>query len=151
NLWYGPQGGCYQYPKNANGIGIYTNNNATAAPAISRACPWLASVTGSQAPIDGGIYRKPAGDKPNAWPAYWDGRWFLSDYSNGQNVRHALLMDPATEGNGGQPVSADSLLSIVPTFGTNRLITMNFGPDGALYIGSYSGGFFTINNANDGV
>ncbi len=152
NLWYGPQGGCYQYPKNANGIGIYTSSNATAAPDISRACPWLAS-GGGQAPIDGGFYRKPAGDKPNAWPAYWDGRWFLGDFSSRNNLSHALLMDPATEGNGGQPVSADSLLPIIPsgTIGNNRLITMNFGPDGALYVGSYSGGFFTINNNNDGI
>src|SRR4051794_13244733 len=62
-------------------------------------------------------------------------------------------MDPATEGNGGQPVAADSLLPIIPagTIGNNRLITMNFGPDGALYVGSYSGGFFTINNNNDGI
>ncbi len=155
NIWYGAGGGCYDYPKNANGVGLYVNGTTgttgNASPAAYRRCPWLNG--GSQAPIDGGIYRKPAGDKPNAWPSYWDGRWFLADFSTANNLRHALLMDPATEFSGGQPVAVDSLLPIVQagTIGNNRLITMNWGPDGALYVGSYSGGFFTINNANDGI
>jgi type 1 glutamine amidotransferase len=155
NIWYGAGGGCYDYPKNANGVGLYVNGTTgttgNASPAAYRRCPWLNG--GSQAPIDGGIYRKPAGDKPNAWPSYWDGRWFLADFSSANNLRHALLMDPATEFSGGQPVAVDSLLPIVSagTIGNNRLITMNWGPDGALYVGSYSGGFFTINNANDGI
>ena len=89
------------------------------APAISRLCPWLGS-TGSQAPIDGGIYRKPVGDKPDAWPSYWDGRWFLIDFAGANNIRHALLMDPATQFKGGQPDSVDSLLSIVPTIRPGR-------------------------------
>jgi type 1 glutamine amidotransferase len=155
NIWYGPHGGCYDYPKNANGVDLITNGTGGATgdpgPATYDRCPWL--IGGSQAPIDGGIYRKPAGDKPNAWPAYWDGRWFLGDFSSSNNLRHALLMDPATEANGGQPVAVDSLLPIIPalTIGNNRLITMNFGPDGALYVGSYSGSFFSINPANTGL
>ena len=82
NIWYGPQGGCFGYPKNDNGVGIYTNNTYTPSPGIFRACPWI--IGGSQAPIDGGIYRKPAGDKPEAWPSYWDGRWFMIDFANTQ-------------------------------------------------------------------
>ena len=73
-----------------------------------RGCPWI--IGGSQAPIDGGIYRKPAGDKPDAWPSYWDGRWFMIDFANTNATRHALLMDPATQFKGGQPVAVDSLL-----------------------------------------
>ena len=69
---------------------------------------------------DGGIYRKPAGDTPNAWPSYWDGRWFLADFAGGNNIRHALLMDPATEFTGGQPVAADSLYGIIPTGADGR-------------------------------
>ena len=103
NIWYGPQGGCYGYPVNANGVGITTASATTPpAPAIYRRCPWI--IGGSQAPIDGGIYRKPAGDKPDAWPSYWDGRWFLIDFASANATRHAMLMDPATQFEGGQPV-----------------------------------------------
>jgi riboflavin synthase alpha subunit len=100
-----------------------------------------------------GNYRKPAGDHPNAWPAYWDGRWFLADFAGAINLRHALLMDPSSEFTGGQPVAADSLFGIIPTslMNNNRIIDLDFGPDGALYIASYSGSNFTINNANTGV
>ncbi len=153
NLWYGPQGGCYGYPLNGNGIGIYTDNARSASPAIYRSCPWLDSGGTGQAPIDGGIYRKPAGDKPDAWPAYWDGRWFLTDFATRSNLSHALLMDPATQFSGGQPVSVDSLLGIVPTsvIGNTRAVSMSFGPDGALYVASYAGGYYTFNNNLMGV
>ncbi|HWK25609.1 MAG TPA: ThuA domain-containing protein [Solirubrobacter sp.] len=149
NIWYGPQGGCYDYPKNANGIDIISaNSNTTPAPATFRRCPYI--IGGSQAPISGGIYRKPAGSAPNAWPAYWDGRWFLADFSVANNVRHAFLMDPSDDTKGGQPVSADSLLPMIPStlIGSNRIIDVDFGPDGALYVASYSGSFFSISNTN---
>jgi len=152
NLWFGPQGGCYGYPTNANGVGIYPAGNNTAAPAIYRLCPWIGS-SGSQAPIDGGIYRRPTGDKPDAWPSYWDGRWFMIDFAGPTNVRHAILMDPATQFQGGQPVAVDSLLSIIPSslLGGTRPVFMDFGADGALYVGSYAGSYYAVNNANMGV
>ena len=48
-------------------------------------------------------------------------------------------MDPATQFSGGQPVSVDSLLGIIPSslIGGVRPVFMDFGPDGALYVGSY--------------
>ena len=100
-----------------------------------------------------GTYRRPDSPKAGSWPAYWDGRWFLSDFAGGNNIRHALLMDPATEFDGGAPVSADSLYGIIPTslMNTNRTIDLDFGADGALYVASYSGSNFTISNANTGV
>jgi hypothetical protein len=100
-----------------------------------------------------GIYRKPSGSAPNAWPAYWDGRWFLSDFAGANNIRHALLMDPSNDTKGGLPVSADSLYGIIPTslFGANRTIDLDFGPDGDLYVASYSGSNFTISQNNTGV
>jgi type 1 glutamine amidotransferase len=151
NIWYGPQGGCFGYPVNANGVNITTSSNTSPAPAISRRCPWI--IGGSQAPIDGGIYRKPAGDKPDAWPSYWDGRWFMIDFANTNATRHALLMDPATQFEGGQPVSADSLYGIVPTslIGGVRPVFMDFGSDGALYVGSYAGSYYAFSNNNMGV
>ncbi len=156
NIWYGPQGGCYSYPKNENGVGIYTGSNTTPATTatangISRLCPWM--IGGSQAPIDGGIYRKPSGDKPDAWPSYWDGRWFMIDFANTNAARHALLMDPATQFKGGQPVAVDSLLGIIPSslIGGVRPVFMDFGPDGALYVGSYAGSYYAVNNNNMGI
>ena len=93
------------------------------------------------------------GDKPDAWPSYWDGRWFLMDFAGATNIRHALLMDPATQFKGGQPTSADNLLGIVPTslIGGTRPVFMDFGSDGALYIGSYAGSYYAVNNTNMGV
>jgi hypothetical protein len=149
NIWYGPQGGCYSYPKNANGVGIYSTTNSS--PDTERLCPWI--IGGSQAPIDGGIYRKPAGDKPDAWPSYWDGRWFMLDFAQANATRHALLMDPETQFKGGQPVSADSLYGIVtPTIiGNTRPVFVDFGADGALYVGSYAGGYYAFSNTLMGV
>ena len=59
-------------------------------------------------------------------------------------------MDPATEFTGGQPVAADSLYGIIPTslMGGNRMIDLDFGPDGALYVADYGGSNFAISNAN---
>jgi len=151
NIWYGPQGGCYGYPKNANGVGIYPDTgNYTASPGITRSCPFI--IGGSQAPMDGGIYRVPPGsyaDHPTAWPAYWDGRWFLMDFATATDLRHALLMDPATQTSGGQPLAADNLLSIIPTTILNgaQIVKEKFGPDGALYVESYSGGYYSTNDA----
>ena len=69
------------------------------------------------------------------------------------NLRHALLMDPETEFTGGQPISADSLYGIIPTslMGGNRMIDLDFGPDGALYVADYGGSNFAISNANNAV
>jgi glucose/arabinose dehydrogenase/type 1 glutamine amidotransferase len=150
NIWYGPQGGCYDFPRNANGVAIYNDaNNSTTAS--SRRCPF--AFGGSQAPMTAGTYRRPENPKAGSWPAYWDGRWFLADFAGGNNIRHALLMDPATEFDGGAPVSADSLYGIIPTslMNNNRTIDLDFGADGALYVASYSGSTFTVSNANTGV
>ena len=100
-----------------------------------------------------GFYRKPSGNAPNAWPSYWEGRWFVADYAGANNIRHAMLMDPATESTGGLPVAADSLYGIIPTalMGGNRMIDLDFGPDGALYVADYGGSNFAINNNNNSV
>ncbi len=150
NIWYGPQGGCHDYPRNANGVPIYNGTNTGTGPDTFRRCPF--AFGGSQAPMTAGTYRKTS-DSPGAWPAYWDGRWFLSDFAGANNIRHALLMDPATEFTGGQPIAADSLYGIIPTslFGPNRTIDLDFGADGALYVASYSGSNFSVSNANTGV
>ena len=62
-------------------------------------------------------------------------------------------MDPATEFTGGQPIAADSLYGIIPTslMNNNRMIDLDFGPDGALYVADYGGSNFAISNANNSV
>ncbi len=156
NIWYGPQGGCYDFARNDNGIPAYNGTNTAqdtnAAGASYRRCPFVFG--GSQAPMTGGFYRKPAGDAPNAWPSYWEGRWFVADFAGAANIRHAMLMDPATESTGGAPIAADSLYGIVPIPNNptgNRIIDLDFGPDGALYVADYGGTNFAINNANNSV
>lgn len=132
NLWYGPQGGCYAFPRNANGVAIYNDTNTSTGTDTTRSCPW--ALGGEQSVVTGGTYRRPAQAAADAWPAYWDGRWLVADAA-GASVRHALLMDPATEASGGQPVAADSLAAILPP----RPRSLAFGRDGALYTATDTG------------
>ena len=37
NIWYGPQGGCYDFPRNANGIGAYNGTGQNANNTVARA------------------------------------------------------------------------------------------------------------------
>ncbi|MDA0136548.1 ThuA domain-containing protein [Solirubrobacter deserti] len=139
NVWYGPQGGCYDFARQANGVPVYNDTNTSIGADTARHCPW--ALGGGQSIVTGGTYRRPAQAKAGAWPAYWEGRWFLADFAGSGNVRHALLMDPETEDEGGQPVSADSLYGIIPAslLGAHRLIDLDFGADGALYVAAASG------------
>ena len=81
---------------------------------------------------------------PVRWPEYWDGRWFLNDYGN-NSAKHALLLDPATDQDGAQPIYADSFRGGLP-WGANYMDS-KFGADGALYVQVYEGFFTTGNNA----
>ena len=75
------------------------------------------------------------------WPAYWDGRWFLHNHG-GASIKHGLLLDPATDQDGGQPIYADSLRDTLSWEG--NYMDSKFGPDGALYVQVYDG-FFRAN------
>ena len=52
-------------------------------------------------------------DNSARWPKYWDGRWFLNDFGN-NSAKHALLLDPATDQDGCQPIYADSFRGSLP-------------------------------------
>jgi PKD repeat protein/glucose/arabinose dehydrogenase/type 1 glutamine amidotransferase len=135
NIWYGPGTGCADFPRGPNGVPDYG-----ATPA--QICPWAHG--GGQAIMNGPVYRHPAEADPSvAWPEYWEGKWFLGDESGSDNIRHALLMDPETAGDGGPPTYVDNLKSIVPTGQIFTLMDWEFGPDGALYVMNYGGGFFS--------
>jgi glucose/arabinose dehydrogenase/type 1 glutamine amidotransferase len=93
--------------------------------------------------MDGPLYRydEDASDDSRRWPEYWDGRWFLHNHG-GASVKHGLLLDPATDQDGGQPVYADSLRDTLSWEG--NYMDSKFGPDGALYVQVYDG-FFRAN------
>ena len=144
NVWYSRGN-----PNNANGCPVFPRelgaNNAPnyGATNPTQLCPYL---TASGATVfTGPIYRyKEGADNSARWPKYWDGRWFLNDFGN-NSAKHALLLDPATDQDGSQPVYADSFRGSLP-WGANYMDS-KFGPDGALYVQVYEGFFTTGSNA----
>ena len=108
NLWYsrgnpGGANGCPDFPRE-NGADGAPNYGATP----TQLCPYL---TASGATVfNGPVYRYDDDGEDNSarWPEYWDGRWFLQDFGN-NSAKHGLLLDPATDQDGGKPVYADSL------------------------------------------
>ena len=104
-------------------------------------CPY-ATANGATI-MDGPLYRfdEDATDNSVRWPEYWDGRWFLHNHG-GASIKHGLLLDPATDQDGGQPVYADSLRNTLSWQG--NYMDSKFGPDGALYVQVYDG-FFRAN------
>ncbi|MGW2057813.1 ThuA domain-containing protein, partial [Streptomyces sp. NPDC001840] len=138
-IWYSPQGGAPDYPRDANGVPSYK------AAEAKYLLPWLKG--GGQATMDGPVYRY---DAQNAsavkWPEYWDGKWFVGDfYDAADSPRHAVLTDPKTIGKGGLPVHAETLKKIIPVGqgGIRNLMDWKFAPDGSLYVLDYGRGFFT--------
>src|SRR4051812_21360941 len=144
NVWYSRgnpnnANGCPQFPRElgANNAPNYGASNPT------QLCPYL---TASGATVfTGPFYRyKEGADNSARWPKYWDGRWFLNDFGN-NSAKHALLLDPATDQDGSQPVYADSFRGSLP-WGANYMDS-KFGPDGALYVQVYEGFFTTGSGA----
>ncbi|MBO0870380.1 MAG: DUF1080 domain-containing protein, partial [Micromonosporaceae bacterium] len=141
-IWYSPQGGGPIYPTRTDGSGIptYVQGQETFTE------PYLKG--GSQAIMNGPTYHRSQVDTSSgvAWPAYWDNKWLIGDESNGQN-RVAVTVDPSV-GNQAPPAFAEDLRSIIqPGTGNTQLqswMDAKFGPDGALYMQDYGGGFFTL-------
>jgi glucose/arabinose dehydrogenase len=143
NVWYSPGGGGPDFPRDADGIPSYRDDQA------SYLLPWLKG--GGQATMTGPLYRfDPDRRSGVQWPKYWDGKWFVGDFYDGDQPRHALLMNPATMGEGGLPVHAESLKKIVPVGqnGIRNLMDWKFAPDGSLYVLDYGRGFFTSDSAS---
>ncbi|RST17365.1 ThuA domain-containing protein [Streptomyces sp. WAC05374] len=137
-IWYSPQGGGVDYPRDASGVPSYRTEEQKLL------LPWLKG--GGQATMNGPVYRyDAASDSTVKWPAYWDGKWFVGDFYDGDQPRHAVLTDPRTVGKGGLPVHAESLKKIIPVGpgGIRNLMDWKFAPDGSLYVLDYGRGFFT--------
>ena len=117
---------------------------STARPTTARSrgsCARTRSRSGATI-MDGPLYRfdEDASDNSRRWPSYWDGRWFLHNHG-GASIKHGLLLDPATDQDGGQPIYADSLRNTLSWQG--NYMDSKFGPDGALYVQVYAGFFRT--------
>jgi hypothetical protein len=142
-IWYSPDGGGPVFPARADGSGIPTYNAADA----TYTQPYLRG--GGQAIMSGPTYHRELVNAASgvAWPAYWNDKWFIGDESNAAN-RVAVTVDPAGVPRQAPPVFAESLRSIIPAGnGDTRLqswMDAKFGPDGALYMLDYGGGFFTL-------
>ncbi|MET7421228.1 ThuA domain-containing protein [Dactylosporangium sp. NPDC005555] len=142
-IWYSPDGGGPVFPPRADGSGIPTYVAADA----TYTQPYLRG--GGQAVMSGPSYHRSLVNQNSglAWPAYWDGKWFIGDESNASN-RIAVTVDPAGVATAAPPVFAESLRAIIPSgSGDNRLqswMDAKFGADGALYLLDYGGGFFTL-------
>ncbi|GIF62739.1 hypothetical protein Ais01nite_07740 [Asanoa ishikariensis] len=143
-IWYSPQGGGPVFPKRTDGSGLptYVQSETTYTQ------PYLSG--GGQAIMDGPTYHHENVDANSgvAWPEYWDNKWFIGDESNGNN-RVAISVNPDTARDAGAPAFAEDLRRIIPpgTNGTTQLqswMDAKFGPDGALYMLDYGGGFFTL-------
>jgi type 1 glutamine amidotransferase len=142
-IWYAPDGGGPVFPDRADGSGIPTYVKADA----TYTQPYLRG--GGQAIMSGPTYHRDRVDTASgvAWPAYWDDKWFIGDQSNAAN-RVAVTVDPAGVPRQAPPVFGESLRAIIPGGnGDTRLqswMDAKFGPDGALYLLDYGGGFFTL-------
>ena len=90
-IWYSPQGGGPVYPTRTDGSGL--PSYVTGQETFTR--PYLRG--GSQAVMNGPTYQRSEVDTDSgvAWPAYWNDKWFIGDFSNPNN-RVAVTVDPAT-------------------------------------------------------
>ncbi len=144
NLWWSrgnPDGhdGCPEFPRE----GAATNApNYGATP--TELCPYV--INEGLTVMNGPVYRydETATDNARRWPEYWDGRWFVHN-SGGPSVKHALLLDPDTDQDGGRPIYADSLRGALDW--DAAYMDSKFGPDGALYVQVYDGFFRAGPNA----
>ncbi|WP_033325818.1 ThuA domain-containing protein [Promicromonospora sukumoe] len=140
-IWYSPSGGGPVFPEGENGIPSYVDEEATYT------LPYLRG--GGQAVMDGPTYHRSDVDTDSgvAWPAYWDNKWFIGDQSNASN-RIAVTVNPDTVEEAGPPVFAEDLRKIIAGGAGNEQVQSwmdaKFGPDGALYLLDYAGGFFSL-------
>ena len=142
-IWYSPQGGGVVYPKRGDGSGLPTYVQSDEKYTE----PYLKG--GGQAIMDGPTYHRSEVDTSSgvAWPSYWDDKWFIGDESNANN-RVAVTVTPDNVKDQSQPAFGEDLRQILPGgTGDSKVqswMDAKFGPDGALYMLDYAGGFFSL-------
>ncbi|GAB3498936.1 ThuA domain-containing protein [Amycolatopsis cihanbeyliensis] len=144
-IWYSPGGGGPVFPDRGDGSGVPTYDEED----VSYTQPYLKG--GGQAVMDGPTYHRSRVnvDSGVAWPEYWDNKWFIGDQSSSNN-RVAVTVNPEGVPQQQPPAFAESLRQIVRAGGgDNELqswMDAKFGPDGALYLLDYAGGFFSLHD-----
>ncbi|AYY15444.1 DUF1080 domain-containing protein [Actinobacteria bacterium YIM 96077] len=143
-IWYSPNGGGPVFPERDDGSGVptYEEEDATYTQ------PYLKG--GCQAVMSGPTYHASQVDTDSgvAWPTHWEDKWFIGDECNSNNSI-AVTLDPDGIEDQSPPLFAESLRSIIRG-GTgddrlqNWMMDAKFGPDGALYMLDYGGGFFSL-------
>ena len=109
NLWYSrgnPGGdGCPVFPRE-NGAGGAPNYAGT----NTSLCPYYGGL-GGHTVMSGPVYRYDEEGEGDAgrWPEYWDGRWFVHDFSGGNNKSFGFTFDEETAAAGGQPSYVDRM------------------------------------------
>jgi hypothetical protein len=141
-IWYSPEGGGPVFPERPDGSGIPTYNSADA----TYTQPYLKG--GCQAIMNGPTYHRSLVNVNSgvAWPEYWDDKWFITDECNNAN-RIAVTVTESGVAQQAPPAFAETIRPII-LGGTapdrvQSWMDSKFGPDGALYILDYGGGFFT--------
>ena len=131
NVWYGPQGGCYDFPRNAGGVAVLQRLQHEHWDWDQPRAGARGRLGGDQRPVvSGGTYRRPAQAKAGRGPSYWDGRWFLADFA-GAGQRAPRAADGPGDGGPGWPARRGRLvLRIIPAglLGAHRMIDLDFGP-----------------------
>jgi glucose/arabinose dehydrogenase/type 1 glutamine amidotransferase len=141
-IWYAPGGGGPVFP-NREGSNIPTYDEADA----TYTQPYLQG--GCQAIMPGPVYHRSEVDAGSgvAWPAHWNGKWLIGDECNPRN-RVAVTLHPDRVEEQGPPAFAETLTKIIPSGGGGQELQSwmgaQFGPDGALYMIDYGGGFFSL-------
>ncbi|GGS60204.1 ThuA domain-containing protein [Actinokineospora fastidiosa] len=142
-IWYSPGGGGPIFPDRGDGIPTYKDEDAIYTQ------PYLRG--GGQAVMSGPTYQRELVDTDSgvAWPEYWDGKWFIGDQSNSAN-RIAVTVDPKGVPAQAPPLFAETLRQIIPGGRSDTSLQSwmdaKFGPDGALYLLDYAGGFFSLDS-----
>jgi len=143
-IWYAPGGGGPVFPERDDGSGVPTYD----LDDVTYTQPYLRG--GGQAIMSGPTYHRENvnTDSGVAWPSYWEDKWLIGDESNPNN-RIAVTVDPDGIEEQAPPLFAEDLRHIIRAgAGSNELqhwmMDSKFGPDGALYMLDYGGGFFSL-------
>ena len=141
-IWYSPGGGGAVFPdREGSDIPTYKKEDANYTEPYVRG--------GCQAIMPGPTYRRSQVDTDSgvAWPSHWNNKWLIGDQCNSNN-RIAVTLGEENVKQQSPPAFAESLREIIPVGGGDHTMQSwmgaKFGPDGALYMIDYGGGFFSL-------
>ena len=136
NLWWGHANpsGCPDYRRDQNMLPFNLENPQERFERCLFAVKNPSS--GGDLALTAGIYRGPTmTGAGQAWPAYWQGRWFVFNANAVNGDNDALLM-PDHPDSSSQAIAADNLRAIITSAPDTQgqFLGLQFGPDGCLYL-----------------